>query len=173
MNYHAIVDNITDPLNLGRVRVKIIGFREDVAGMNLTPWCHACSPFAGNGYGFFSIPQVGDEAIVSQLYSGDWFVVGYHWSGRKAKPTEGEAGTRIFKTPSGHKMSFAESGSILIQGANGSKVELKASGDIDITAEGDINLNGSDGGGVVCKKHRCSYTGYDHAAASPSVKAEK
>ncbi|MCK9568832.1 phage baseplate assembly protein V [Candidatus Pacearchaeota archaeon] len=173
MNYHAIVDNITDPQNLGRVRVKIIGFREDVAGMNLTPWCHACTPFAGNGYGFFSIPQVGDEVIVSQLYSGNWFVQGYHWSGRKAKPTEGAAGTRIFKTPSGHKMSFTESGSILIQTSGGSKVELKSSGDIDITAEGNINLNGSDGGGVVCKKHRCSYTGYDHAAASPSVKAEK
>jgi len=174
MMFHGIVSNIADPDNRGRVRVELL--RVEGAGnnqANLTPWCHPCSPFAGAGYGLFIVPQVGDEVIVARLQSGDWVVLGYHWSGRKAKPTEGAAGTRIFKTPSGHKISFAESGSILIQTSGGSKVELKASGAIDITATGNINLNSSDGGGVVCKKHICSYTGYDHAQASSTVKAKK
>jgi len=180
MIYHGIVHDIDDANPItgcedkqarGRVRIQLIGFREDVAGMNITPWCHACMPFAGAGYGFFAVPQVGDEAIVAHLESGDWVVLGYHWSGRKGKPSQGSAEVLIFKTLAGHYISFTESRGISIKAVNGGIIEVKGNGTIDITATGNINLNGG-GGGVVTTQHKCAYTGANHPFGSSSVKAE-
>lgn len=167
MIYHGMVHDVDDPDELGRVRVRVIGFRDDVAGMDITPWCHACSPFAGTRYGLFVVPQVGDEAIVARMESGDWVVLGYHWSGRKGKPYAGDADTVVFRTSSGHMLSFTEGGSILIQTeGEGADIEIKHNGIICLNGSVfKVMVEDSVGGFV------CGYTGHIHGRGTNIVKA--
>src|SRR5262249_22062931 len=53
--YRGIVTDIQDPLLIGRVRAKV----PDVLGDQESGWATACTPFAGQGTGFFSLPTVG------------------------------------------------------------------------------------------------------------------
>jgi len=166
--FHGTIESVSDPSSQGRVKVKLIGFREksdDHPAGNVTKWCHVCMPFAGPGYGFFCLPQVGDEALATMTASGDWIVLGYHWSGRTAKPSTGSATVRVFKTPVGHKLQFSENGDIAITSGGGAEILVKANGQ--------IYLNGSDGEGIVTKKCICAYTGSDHPQSSTTVKADK
>lgn len=158
--YHATVSDITDPEDLGRIKVDIQGFDETA---KTSPFCHLISLLAGDGYGLFSLPQVGDEVIVGRLVSGDWVIFGYHWSKRKAPPAAGTDKVRLFLTPAGHQIKLDDEGEIEIQARNsGGKIVLKANGDIE--------LNGADGA-VVTTAHICAYTGLTHPQGSTKVKA--
>lgn len=54
-----VVDNI-DPMNLGRLRVKVPA----IYGDDDLNWAMPCSPFAGKNIGFFALPPVGSNVWV-------------------------------------------------------------------------------------------------------------
>lgn len=185
IKYRAVVVDVTDPDNLGRIRAKIIGAEDRYAK---TSWCYAVSPFAGPGFGWYFLPEIGDVVYVEQSQEGDWLWVGCCWTTEKAKPADGSASVRVLKTPAGHLLRFAESGSVMLEHQNGSKVELatddlvvehsggsiitlESGGNIVIEAEGDIHLNGS-GGKVVTTQCVCCFTGKPHPQGSLTVKAK-
>lgn len=89
----------------GRVRVKIPTIPD------IEPWASVCSPFAGDGYGLWCMPQVGDIVLVA-FENGDlsWpVVVGSVWDSSNTPPVDlptDAINKRVLKTPNGHELSF-------------------------------------------------------------------
>lgn len=101
--------SVTDNMDLtgqGRVQVALLGYPE------VTPWARVASPFAGSDYGFYAMPQNGDQVIVG-FERGDPtepIVLGGLWS-LAAMPPAGIPQTdpqfrRVLKTPKGHVIEF-------------------------------------------------------------------
>jgi uncharacterized protein involved in type VI secretion and phage assembly len=144
--YLAEVVSVEDPLNLSRVQIKVLNVNHP-SDHNAPLWARVAVPFAGNGYGAFFIPDVGEEVLVNFVNGDARFpiIVGSLWNGRST-PSEtlggagntvdrwtlvGKAGTRIaiieespgqatisFTTPSGVKGKLTDEG--------GGKIELEA-----------------------------------------------
>ena len=180
----AVVTDLSDPKDLGRIKVGLVGFG-DGARLSQTPWCYPCVALAGDGYGFYCLPQVGDEVWVEKTSDNTWVWTGFFWSGRHAKPAEGNAQSRVFRTPAGHQVKLDDAGDIEIIHANGNVVALRENGDIDVTVSGacnvtasgkvvvdgsQIELNGTSGK-IVRTCDICAFTGGPHVKGSTTVKA--
>lgn len=188
MKLRAKVIDVADPNQYGRIRVQLIGY--DEAG-NETPWCWPCSPFAGPGYGFYCLPEIDDEVYVERLETSEWIWVGFHWSGRNPKPTDGTAKVRVFQTKAGHQLKFDEEGSVKLTHSseshidmksngdiellheNGSQVILRANGDVEIQATKNVLINDNGQVRAVNTRAICSYTGLPHPQGSRTVFTEK
>ena len=59
--YEALVSDVNDPANEGRVKIKMPWFDEQME----TEWCRVRQFYAGNGYGAFFVPEVGDEVLIA------------------------------------------------------------------------------------------------------------
>ena len=64
--YRGTVSNNMDPLMLGRVQVTVPA----VLGDQTSGWATPCAPYAGNGVGFFAVPDVGANIWV-EFEGGD------------------------------------------------------------------------------------------------------
>lgn len=143
-SYLAEVINVSDPLTLSRVQVRLYNF-DGVGEQDGPVWARVATPFAGNSYGAFMIPDVGEEVLV-QFINGDArypVVVGSLWNGKNSPPETlggdrvdrwtlvGTKGTRIaiveetdatisFETPQGVKGTLTDQ--------SGGKIEFKAAG---------------------------------------------
>lgn len=53
--YRGVVTDISDPLQIGRIRARVV----DVMGDRESGWAMPCAPFGGSGAGFFALPKVG------------------------------------------------------------------------------------------------------------------
>jgi uncharacterized protein involved in type VI secretion and phage assembly len=99
----AVVTNIKDPDNLGRVKCKQVTTDEDVAE---TDWCYCMSPYGGKDYGVFAHPNI-DDLVVLGFMGGEItrpFVMGSLWMGEKKPPYAVESGKNealLIKTPGG------------------------------------------------------------------------
>lgn len=74
-----------DKDNPGKVKVELF---LGEAGLNVTGWIPVMTPYAGNQYGLFALPEVGDEVVVA-FHMGDVncpIVIGSLWSGKNAQP---------------------------------------------------------------------------------------
>lgn len=97
-----VIEN-TDLTMQGRVRVKF----PTIPGIE--PWASVCAPFAGDGYGLWCMPQVGDVVVVA-FENGDlnWpLVVGSVWDSSNRPPVDlpTDAVTkRVLRTPMGHEL---------------------------------------------------------------------
>jgi len=132
------VIGINDPEDIGRIRVRLSAQN---LNHNETPWVYPCSPFAGNNYGWYCMPQIGDEVMVTKANDGTFIWLGYFWTGRNKKPDEGiAASVRIFKTPVGHQMKFDEKGDVEFKHSNGDIIAMRQNGNIDIIVNKDLNL---------------------------------
>jgi uncharacterized protein involved in type VI secretion and phage assembly len=160
MKQRAIVIDVGDPQNWGRIRAQLIGY--DPAHSK-TPWMWPCSPFAGNGFGFYFLPEVGDEVWIEKTVEGEFVFTGFAWSERKPVPTDGARAKRVLVTPAGHRVILDDEGDITITARDdGAEVKIKA--------DGTITLNGTDGD-VVTTDHICAFTGYGHPKGTTKVKA--
>jgi uncharacterized protein involved in type VI secretion and phage assembly len=81
----AIVVSVQDPLRSARVQVQMVAADPD----DLAPiWARVAVPYAGNDFGAFLIPGVGDEVLVL-FPAGDSsqpIVIGSMWNGKNAVP---------------------------------------------------------------------------------------
>lgn len=69
--YDAVVEYNADPMQLGRVIVRVPLIHKDEYGVDMLPWARPCSPFGGGpGYGSYMIPPVGSRIWV-MFESGD------------------------------------------------------------------------------------------------------
>jgi uncharacterized protein involved in type VI secretion and phage assembly len=89
----------------GRVKVKIPTIPD------IEPWASVCAPFAGDGYGLWCMPQVGDIVLIA-FENGDidWpIVVGSVWDASNKPPVDlptDATDKRVLKTPNGHRLVF-------------------------------------------------------------------
>jgi hypothetical protein len=97
--YRGKVANNIDPLQLGRVQVSVAA----VYGENTLSWAMPCTPYAGNGVGFFALPPLGANVWV-EFEGGDpdypiW--TGCFW-GMNENPAQPTAipQIKLFKTES-------------------------------------------------------------------------
>lgn len=147
----AIVTNTDDPNNWGRVKVKFPWLSEDAE----SDWARVVGPGAGPEAGFFILPEVDDEVLVT-FGQGDFsqpFVIGGLWNGRHDLPPEASGASsgekplvRTWHSRSGHKIAvhdnadnkieLATSGghSVLLDDAN-RKVVITSSGGITLTLD--------------------------------------
>lgn len=127
----GVVTDVADPERRGRVKVRMHSL--DPEG-NALLWARVAVAFAGDNYGAFSIPDVGEEVLIV-FTNGDVnfpVVIGSLWTGATEAPEEisgatvdrwtitGKAGTRIaiveetagpkveIETPNGAKLTLTD-----------------------------------------------------------------
>jgi phage protein D/phage baseplate assembly protein gpV len=144
----AVVTNTDDPNNWGRVKVKFPWMTEDAE----SDWARVAAPGAGPEAGFYAIPEVEDEVVVS-FEHGDFsrpFILGSMWNGQHAVPlTAAGAGqnerplVRTWHSRTGHALTMYDDADnkveLITAGGHtisvddaGSKIEVKSSGGITI-----------------------------------------
>lgn len=83
--YEALVMEVNDEAKEGRVRVKFPWFDEETT----SAWCRVRQSYAGNDYGAFFVPEIGDEVLVAFI-QGDMrypVILGGLYNGRDKPPT--------------------------------------------------------------------------------------
>jgi uncharacterized protein involved in type VI secretion and phage assembly len=161
--YPAIVQNIVDPENIGRVSVSFPW----LSGPDVNAWSTLTTPYADDDQGLQIMPEVGSQVVVA-FEAGNLrrpYIIGSCWNGRAVPPeqaaeannirtlktrsgsaltfddTEGAAKITL-KTSSGHELVMDDSGStITLSHSSGHKIEFSASGAIEITANSTVELN--------------------------------
>jgi uncharacterized protein involved in type VI secretion and phage assembly len=128
----ALVSANTDPDQLGRVKLRLPWRGDEFE----TDWVRIATPMAGNDRGIYFLPEVGDEVLVAFDRDDIRFpyVLGVLWSKTDSPPetnADGKNRIRLIKTPGGHLLKFVDHENqdvILIQLADGKKVEIKSEG---------------------------------------------
>ncbi len=166
--YQAVVTDNIDPQNHGRVQVRVpaMGIAGNVIGM----WANLSTLMAGNGYGTWFIPDVGNQVLVA-FEGGDPsrpFILGALWSGQQITPvsmdpagkndlkvihsrngvrvvlddTDGEE-TFTFETPGGQTITLKDvDRSIEINDSGGNQIKIEQ-GVISVTASAKVTINAS------------------------------
>ena len=160
----GLVTNNEDPLDMGRVKVKLPSLAAELE----SNWARVLAPTAGNDRGFFFLPEVGDEVLVT--FVGDTPVIlGSLWNGRDVPPFltsqavgNGAVNLRVLESRTGHLLMFDDTDKderLVIQDKGGNEIviesasnkltitthgniELNAGGDIKISADGTLHLKG-------------------------------
>jgi uncharacterized protein involved in type VI secretion and phage assembly len=107
--YRGIVTDNQDPLNMGRIRAKVL----DVLGDDASGWALPCVPFAGDGMGFYAIPDVGAR-VWMEFEQGDpdfpiW--TGCWWGSQEELPDEADDIQKVvIKTKNGQIIILDGSG---------------------------------------------------------------
>ena len=134
----AIVKDNNDPQGMGRVRVQFFWQKGD----ELSPWIRMIQPYAGNGKGFYFIPEVGEEVMVD-FENGNAerpFVLGAHYNG--AAKSGYNPTTKAIHTQSGTKILLNDAeGSVRIEDASHNIYEMDGKGNINLYAPNNICMN--------------------------------
>ena len=165
--YPALVSDIKDPDNQGRVKVRL-PWSPDDAGYDV--WARLATMMAGNNRGTWFVPDVDDEVLVT-FEAGDPrrpYVIGVLWNGKDAAPEKMDGGGKNYKktitsrngnkitlddtdgqetvkieTPGGQTITMKDgAASVEIKDSNGNSVKLEAAG-ITITASAKVTVNAS------------------------------
>jgi uncharacterized protein involved in type VI secretion and phage assembly len=143
----GLVTNNEDPLDMGRVKVQLPSLAADLE----SNWCRVLAPTAGNDRGFFFLPEVGDEVLVT--FVGDTPVVlGSLWNGKDVPPFlasqavgNGAVNLRILESRTGHMLMFDDTEGeekLLIQDKGGNEIIIEsATNKLKITTQGNIELH--------------------------------
>jgi uncharacterized protein involved in type VI secretion and phage assembly len=131
------VSNTNDPMKLGRVKVKLASFGDEVE----SPWARVTSAGAGSTRGLLVTPQLNDEVVVL-FEHGSWrrpVVLGGLWSTKVKPPPQPEVVDNgkaekaiLLQTVGGHVIELHEgqAGESYIRATlAGKKTELKLAGD--------------------------------------------
>lgn len=83
--YEAIVTENNDPSKQGRAQVRFPWFDEQMT----TEWCRVQQFYAGNDYGAFFVPEVGDEVLVAFIQGDMHFpvILGGLYNGQDKSPS--------------------------------------------------------------------------------------
>jgi uncharacterized protein involved in type VI secretion and phage assembly len=136
--YRGQVTDNNDPDNLGRVKATVPRLLADEE----TGWALPAFVYGGTSeQGLFAVPDIGAGVWIEfeggdlsyPIWSGTWFTSG-------AIPESAQAGKKVFKTKSGHKMVFDDDGgSLEITDSNGNSVSMD-SNTVKITAGGALKV---------------------------------
>lgn len=164
--YPAIVTDLVDPDDLGRIEVKFpwLGTSGE---RDVRAWATLLTPYADDDQGLLVLPEV-DSQVVVAFEAGNLrrpYIVGSCWNGREALPERPEAANnkRLIKTRSGSLLEFDDTDGatrvtlstssghqlildaggqeISVRHSGGSSITLQASGKIEITANAAVDIN--------------------------------
>ena len=152
-----VVDN-RDPDKLGRVKLQF----PVQPGMPQSTWARVATPMAGRNRGWSTIPEVGDEVLVSFMH-GDiqrGVVIGGLHNGVDSTPYANEDGSnnlRVFQSRSGHRLTFDDKaggerielvshneGIHIILDSTTQRLTVFVDGDIEISAEEHYDIRAED-----------------------------
>jgi uncharacterized protein involved in type VI secretion and phage assembly len=90
-----------DKTKEGRVKVKLVRREIELE-------CRLCNPYAGNGYGFFFVPEVGDEVLIAFIQGDMRFpvILGGLYNGEDKPPTfrAKDKNQKMIRTPGKHEI---------------------------------------------------------------------
>jgi len=163
--YPALVTDIVDASNLGRVQVRFPTLGTD-GDRDVRAWATLCSPYADNEQGLEILPEVGSQVVVA-FEAGNWrrpYIIGCTWNGKETLPHKAEApnNVRVLRTRSdsrlefddsagaekvsvtmkqGHKVVLDQGGQELtIQHSNGCTIRFTPAGGIEINANTNVSI---------------------------------
>lgn len=147
----GVVTNNQDPDGLGRVKVKFPWLSDTEESF----WARVASPMAGKERGFYFLPEVEDEVLVS-FEHGDVrfpFVLGALWNGQDKPPENNEDGknnSRTIKSRSGHVIRLSDEDDkakieIIDMTGKNKIIFDSAQNTITVTSDKDIILSASNG----------------------------
>lgn len=159
----VVVNNTDDPLDSGRVTIRVFSIYDGVEDEHL-PWAQFADPFMGGGSdsGGFWIPDVGDHVWVF-FEAGDYMLPVY-FAGAPARPhmpaekANGYPKNRIFKSKAGHLVEISdEAGNerIHVKHSTGTETEIDKDGNVsqivvsNVTQEVTGNVTQTVGGNVI------------------------
>lgn len=130
-----VTDN-ADPDGLGRVKVKFPWMEN-----GSSPWLRINALYAGNEYGFFWVPEIGDQVLIGfeDNNPDNPFVLGavYHKSANQKAYQVKNNDIKTFKTRSGNEIKFFDKSGeeeILITSPEGkNKIQLTLKSEVSIT----------------------------------------
>lgn len=133
--YEGVVVKARDSKGLGRVRVSLPAFDEEV-------WAPRATLAAGDRLGTWFVPGVGDEVLVA-FESGDPrrpVVVGALWNA-KQRPPESNPERTLLRTKHGATIVFDDgTGSLEVTDTNGNSVTLASTG-VTVTCAGKLKVS--------------------------------
>lgn len=152
----ALVTDNVDPENIGRVKVTFPWFSDSMT----SEWCRVAQPYAGNGYGFYWIPEIDDEVVVAFMH-GDMripIVIGSLYNGVDRPPfTRNGRDPKVIQTKAGHRILLEDkggqekieiinsSGNSIVIDTTANSISITAQGDISVEAQGQLTLSGNSG----------------------------
>jgi uncharacterized protein involved in type VI secretion and phage assembly len=167
--YPALVTDIKDPDNQGRVKVSL-PWSPDTGNAKYEAWARLATMMGGNNRGSWFVPDVNDEVLVA-FEGGDVrrpYVIGALWNGTDRAPESMDGSGNNYKkvlrsrngvkvtlddqdgqekfiaeTPGGQKVTLKDGpGAVEIVDSNGNSVKLESSG-VTITASAKVTINAS------------------------------
>ena len=164
--YPAIVTNLVDPDQIGRVQVQLPWLGN---GNDVRVWATLLTPYADDDQGLQILPEV-DTQVVVGFEAGDphrAYIVGSCWNGKEMMPvsatrpnnkrvwrtraksslefddTEGAAKVTL-QMQSGHKIVLDDSADqVEVTHSNGSTIKINAAGQISVTANATVEVTAS------------------------------
>jgi uncharacterized protein involved in type VI secretion and phage assembly len=165
--YPAIVKDVVDPDNQGRIKVGFPWMGE--AGEDVSAWARLVTLYAGDDQGWEILPEVDTEVVVA-FEAGNIdrpYIVGAVWNGKESLPeppqaannkrlcrtrsgsllefddTEGAAKVTV-SMKSGHKLVLDDAQQqVTLQHSNGCEIVMNMSGQVRITANSTVEVNAS------------------------------
>lgn len=111
--YPALVTDLVDPDNLGRVEVRLpwLGTTGD---SDVRAWATMCSPYADSEQGLLVLPEVGSQVVVA-FEAGNTrrpYIIGAAWNGQEKlpHPPERSNNIRLMRTRSDSRLEFDDAG---------------------------------------------------------------
>ena len=120
--YRGLVTEVGEGADLGYIRARVPEVYHDQD----SPWAVACVPFAGDGHGLMTLPEVGDGVWMSfeagdiskPIWDGFWWACDEH-------PEPGSPTVRVLATSNGHKLVLDEErNEIRLEHGSGPKIVL-------------------------------------------------
>lgn len=146
----ALVVNINDPDNKGRVEVKFPWLDDNLK----SAWARVATIGAGNQRGILWLPEVNDEVLIA-FEHGDFnrpFIIGSLWNGKDNPPEawnqavqSGKSEIRTIKTREGHTIKFVDGPSDkyieIVDSAKGTTIKLDANTNkLSINSKDEISI---------------------------------
>ncbi|HET6438804.1 MAG TPA: phage baseplate assembly protein V [Anaeromyxobacter sp.] len=167
--YPALVSDVRDPDNQGRVKVTL-PWSPDPGGGRYEAWARLATAMGGNNRGLWAIPDPNTEVLIG-FEAGDPrrpYVLGGLWNGQDAPPDTmdgaGKNARKVFRSRNGVKLTLDDTdgqesltletpagqrvvlhdgpGSIEARDANGNSVRLESSG-ITVTSSAKVTVTAS------------------------------
>jgi uncharacterized protein involved in type VI secretion and phage assembly len=157
--YPALVTDLVDPDQLGRVEVRFPTLGAE-GNRDMRAWATLCTPYADDDQGLQVLPEVGSQVVVA-FEAGNWrrpYILGSSWNGKAALPVPPDQANniRVLRSRSksqlefddtagaeklsitmerGHRVVLDEGSQVVtIQHTNGSVIRMTAVGSIEIEA---------------------------------------
>ncbi|HEX2914634.1 MAG TPA: VgrG-related protein [Chloroflexia bacterium] len=156
----VVTNNKDDEGKQNRVKVKFPWLPQNEGKDIESTWARIVTPMTGNGYGQLFLPEINDEVLVA-FENGDIdrpYVLGGLWNGVDAPPKQstdivagdGKVKERLFKTRSGHIVTFDDSDDApkitIVDKTGNNKITIDSQANkITIESDADMDLKASKG----------------------------